>query len=173
MDKQSSQDPSKKRLDAYQRMLYWIKQNISQWHNPEHHKQLSAHLAHAKQKILEFEQLSEDEVQKIAGYLERDMHEAAYFLVEAKKWLSDWLYFDYKVIEHDLWQAFSEVANKTALEYEQFNYDLKHGLIYYSDEIIGLGSVQCLSCQYVIHFKQVSVIPECPGCGHKEFTRYT
>lgn len=150
---------------VYQKALQWMEKNL------EERQKLNERLHQAKQKMIELEHLSEEEAHKVTEYLERDLHEAVYFLNDAEKWLADWLYFDYKVIKQDLWDAFLAVANKTALEYEQFKFDLKHGLTYHTDEIIGLGSLQCLSCQHKIHFEQVSIIPTCPKCGHTDFAR--
>ena len=58
-------------------------------------------------------ELSREEAERVAGYVERDMKDAAGFLGETHQELADWLKFDLRMIESRLLEMFANVADRT------------------------------------------------------------
>lgn len=132
-------------------------------------------LAHAiekaKEKTSELGGLTQEEIHKIADYVQRDVVDAAHTLNEEKQEdLSEWLKFDVDLIENFALDSFMSVADKTSLELAQLK---RHGEqnIYYSGEITGPGTFRCSACDKTIAFKSTSEIPACPACGALSFVR--
>ena len=42
---------------------------------------------------------------------------------------------------------------------------------FHSGTLAGIGSFQCKTCDYVVSLAAEDTLPECPGCGGKEFVR--
>ena len=55
---------------------------------------LLKHIANARETAIELGELTRDESEKIAAWLERDLHDAGQHLVSTGKELGDWLHFD-------------------------------------------------------------------------------
>lgn len=167
--------PPKERLvQGYEKMLSRVKDEIDQFQHkagPVVHD----HIDQAKQKAVELEELSEEEAQKIAVYLQRDLHDAASFLSDAKRVIGDWLYFDAQVAEDKLWHMFSDVADKTSLEIFEFKQRLRMDTEtrenYRAGDVTSMGTLKCKSCGHLQHFDTVSHIPPCPKCQEGLFKR--
>ena len=125
----------------------------------------------AKETAVELEELTRDEAEKVAYYLQRDMQDAGKHLAETGHELGDWLRFDVELVEDRLLEMLALVADRTRLEMLQFEHDVEEGLAWHAGEITGPGSLACDACGAEIRFNATSEIPACPNCGHTLYHR--
>lgn len=125
----------------------------------------------AKQKAVELGELSEEEADQLGEYLRRDLQDAAKYLTDTGKALSDWLMLDLELIEEQLLNAFSQVADKTRLELAYWAEQARYGQDYHTGETIGMGTFACVNCGKRLYFHQAECMPPCPQCGHTLFKR--
>lgn len=125
----------------------------------------------AKLRAIELREMTSEEADKIAYYVERDLHDAADYLETTGKEFSTWFNFDLQLIEARLYEMFASVADKTRLELRQLASQAQIAQQYYTGEITGIGSLVCESCGTEMHFKKTGRIPPCPKCRHTEFRR--
>ncbi len=125
----------------------------------------------AKKKTLEG--LTQTEIDDIASFLMRDVEHAAQSSSDTKNnnSLAEWLKFDINLIENFALDAFSSIADKTRLELAKIENQANKYHSYKSREVTGPGTFHCDQCNKQISFKSTSVIPECPDCSGKTFTR--
>ena len=116
-------------------------------------------------------ELSREEVDKVADYLRRDLHDAATFMSESGKQLSDWLHFDLELVEKEMMNRFAKAADRTKLELDQLNYDLEAALHYKTGQITGIGTLECEACGHTLHYHKTGRIPPCPTCHKTAFVR--
>ena len=158
---------------AYETMLHRVKEASEHWQE-KNGQQMVEYIRHAKEKAISLSELSEHEAEKIASYLQRDMNEAAKFMLKAQKLFRESLYFDWKVIEDKLYNACSQVADKTMLELQQFKQQLTmRDVIYRAGEVAGPVSLKCTKCGHHVLIDNVREIPCCPVCQHTDFIRLT
>ena len=125
------------------------------------------------EKASELVELSREEVDKVADYLRRDLHDAATFMAESGRQLGDWLHFDMALVEKEVIARFANAADRTKLELDQLNYDLEAALHYKTGQITGIGTLECESCGHTLHFHKTGRIPPCPKCYATQFVRAT
>jgi len=125
----------------------------------------------ARDTAVELGELTRDEAEKVAYYVQRDLEDAGHHLADTGHELGDWLRFDVELIEDRLLDALSMAADHTRLEMLQFERELETGPAWNSGEIAGPGTLQCDSCGEPIHFHATGEIPACPNCGHTVYHR--
>jgi predicted RNA-binding Zn-ribbon protein involved in translation (DUF1610 family) len=125
----------------------------------------------ARDTAVELGELSRDEAEKVAFYLQRDLQDAGQHLAETGHELGDWLRFDVNLIEDRLLETLLKVADHSKLEMLQFQEELETGPRWNSGEISGPGTLVCDSCGKQVHFHATGVIPNCPNCGHTVYHR--
>ena len=159
-------------LHAYDDMMVRVKTAIEE---AEEHTlpTLQRYIHNARDKAVELEELTRDEAEKIAGYLQRDLHDAGKHLADSGHELGDWLRFDIHQIELRLKDALLKAADHTRLEMMKFENDIEEGPAYNTGEITGPGTLVCASCDAVIRFHATGYIPNCPNCGHTVYHRKT
>lgn len=170
MEKPDLEQAKQKLTQAYEKMLHRTKTAYEDF-NENTRPKIHEHIQEAKQKAVELGELTEEEAQQIADYLQRDLHDAAVYLVEFKQSLSDWLYFDWKLAESNLWKSFSKLADQTALELYEFKQQIRPKTEYKTGEVFGVGTVKCVDCEQLLHFRETSHIPPCPNCKGDSFVR--
>ncbi len=126
---------------------------------------------HARETAVELGELSREEADKIATYIERDMKDAAEFLVETRQDFKDWFQFDVQLIEAKLFDMFASVADQTSIELRELAERAKRVSRYKTGEIIGPGTLQCTACGEQLHFEKAGHIPPCPKCHGTEYKR--
>ena len=116
--------------------------------------------------------LEEDasEFTQMAQWIMRDLIAAAQHLNESGQELKDWLGFDLTLIKNELWQRFTEAADKTTLELLKLK-QIAANAEYHTGEIVGLGSLICDQCQAQLHFYKPGHIPPCAKCHGTRFHR--
>ena len=126
----------------------------------------------AKDKTSAQDSLSHEDMELVSGYVTRDLdHAASSLKAENKDSFSEWLKFDVDLIENFALDAFMDLADKTRIELAMLEQKAKNYHPYHSGEITGPGTFMCEECGKEIAFKSTSVIPDCPKCGAKAFTR--
>ncbi len=126
----------------------------------------------SKEKAGKTSDLTQEELNKVSGYVKRDLETAAHGLSdkEDSNSLSDWFKFDIELIENFTLDAFLSVADKTRLELAKLG-ELAKKHSYQSGDITIPGTFICDNCGKEIAFKTPSEIPECPVCHAKTFIR--
>ncbi|MDD5320274.1 MAG: zinc ribbon-containing protein [Methylococcales bacterium] len=126
----------------------------------------------SKEKTGKTSDLTDEELDKLSGYVKRDIEHAAHGLSdkEDKDSLSEWFKFDIELIENFTLDAFLSVADKTRLELAKLE-KMAEAHTYHSGDITGPGTFVCDDCGKEIAFKTASEIPECPACHAKTFIR--
>jgi hypothetical protein len=126
----------------------------------------------AKAKIIHSGELTHEEVEKVSGYVKRDIEHAAHGLTHEadNESLAEWFKFDVELIENFALDAFLSVADKTRIELAKLQQAaIKH--TYHSGEITSPGTFICDACGKEIAFKAPSEIPHCPACHTDTFIR--
>jgi len=158
--------PTEKLIHAYNKMMERaLKQAESGIHS------MKQAFDWARDKAVDLDELTREEAEEIADYLKRDFHEAAHYLADTGHELRDWLHLDIGLIEQSLLELISSVADKTQIELKQIEQQARLASEYHTGQITGPGSLKCIECGEVLHFKQTGHIPPCPKCRHSVFIR--
>lgn len=167
-----NEDKSNRRkwLDAYDDMMVRVKTAIEEAEEATLPK-LRETIREARDKAVELEELTREEAEKIAWYLQRDLEDAGKHLAETGQELGDWLRFDIHRIEERLLEVLMRVADHTRLEMLQFEQEIRSGPAWNAGEITGPGTLECAACKTPMHFHATGYIPECPNCGHTVYHR--
>ncbi len=126
----------------------------------------------AQQKAIELGELSKEEADKVANYLKRDLQDISEYMQETQSQFSDWLSFEASILESKMFDWLNLVADQTKVQWNQFNEQARKSQQYHSGEITGPGTLECIACQQVLHFKKTGHIPPCPKCHGTGFKRY-
>ncbi|MGZ4959668.1 MAG: zinc ribbon-containing protein [Methylomonas sp.] len=127
----------------------------------------------AKEKTSSLGGHTQEEINKVADYVMRDVEHAAtsQSLEEENNSLSEWLKFDIDLLENFALDAFMGIADKTRVKLAALEMDAKQYHPYQSGDIASPGTFVCDTCGKHIAFKSTSVIPDCPECQGKSFSR--
>ena len=163
-------DPVEAMGEAYELMLERISEN---YHKLEKKAvpEMSHLLAEAREKAVELGELSREEADKLADYLRRDLEDAGHFLGKTGNEFSDWLGFETSLLGDRLLELFKKAADKTTLELMQLESQPDEPSSYNTGEITGIGSLVCVACGEVLHFKKPGRIPPCPKCHATHYQR--
>jgi DNA-directed RNA polymerase subunit RPC12/RpoP len=159
-------------LDAYDDMMVRVKTAIEEAEEATF-PAIQRYIHKARDTAVELEELTKEEAEKIAYYLERDLEDAGKHLAESGHELGDWLRFDIGLIEDRLLEALLKAADHTRLEILEFERDLKEGPPWNAGDVTGPGTLVCASCGNSIHFHATGYVPVCPNCGHTVYHRKT
>ncbi|MDP2099190.1 MAG: zinc ribbon-containing protein [Methylobacter sp.] len=126
----------------------------------------------SKEKTGKDSDLTRDELDKVSGFVKRDIEHAAQGLSaqEDNDSLSEWFKFDIELIENFTLDAFLSLADKTRLELARLG-QIAEAHTYHSGDITVPGTFTCDDCGKEIAFKSPSEIPDCPKCHGKTFIR--
>ena len=132
--------------------------------------QLRHLIAKARDKAVEFDELSSEDADKVANWLERDISDFTSYLRETGRELKDWLGFETVLIESGFLDLLLKAADETTVELIQLR-ESAHKAPYLTGEITGPGALVCDQCGEKLHFHKVSKIPPCPQCHATTFHR--
>ncbi len=160
-----------KLVDAYNKIITHLHEDLG-----DASRTLARALEAAKEKLSEIGGLTQEEINKVADYVKRDIEEAAHSLGTSEQEsdeesLAEWLKFDIELLENFAWDAFMSVADKTRIELAKLEQMAKLNNLYLTGEITGPGTLVCEQCGEQLTFKTTSEIPKCPKCGGKTFKR--
>jgi len=122
------------------------------------------------QKSSAFGELSSAELNKVADYLKRDLHDAATYMAENNAEFKQWLFIDTELIEDYLYDHFSKAADQTTIELNQLKANAEMAE-YHTGEITGIGVLVCDACGEQLHFAKAGHIPPCAKCHETKFHR--
>ncbi|MCG8045558.1 MAG: zinc ribbon-containing protein [Candidatus Thiodiazotropha endolucinida] len=170
MSPSTPQDPFDRLASAYDKMLNEV-HKAAQSARENTLPGIKEYLADAREKLIELGELSREEAEKVSGYIERDMKDAANYLLETGEQLSAWWRFDVQQVENRLFEMFTGVADQTKLELAKLAERASRSSLYHTGEVTGPGTLVCTSCNKEMHFKKTGHIPPCSGCKGTEFKR--
>jgi hypothetical protein len=156
--------------EAYERMLERAMEDYHQAGEktgPTLHRFIDA----AKERAVELEELSREEAEKIAGYLKRDLIDAAEYSTETGEELREWLGFEARLIENQMLSLFMSAADKTTVELLELKENARRASTYYAGEATGPGTLICDACGAPQRFHKARRISPCPNCHGTEFHR--
>ncbi len=159
-----------KLVDAYNTMMKRVHTAIDQAEE-KMIPTLEHNLEEAEMRAIELGELTREEAEKVTGYLKRDVEEAARYLQETGDDFSNWIQFDYELIEDAVKEAFMNVADQTKLQLEQLSEKAAEANSYHTGEVTGIGTLVCENCGEKLHFKKTGHIPPCPKCQATRFKR--
>ncbi|HKK13714.1 MAG TPA: zinc ribbon-containing protein [Gammaproteobacteria bacterium] len=172
----SEQNPDPQRTErlsrAYNHMMERVKSVIDA-SEKDAIPTLQRNIEQARDKAVELGELSRDEADKVALWVRRDTEEAARYLSDTGLDLRDWLRIDLGLIEDRVLDSLFAVADRTRLDYLQFQEELAEHALWQTGEITGPGVLRCAACGEEIHFHQTGRIPPCPACHATTFRRPT
>lgn len=163
-------DPLDRLTDAYETMLAHVHDAMRQTREqglPE----LRTYLGEVREKMVEIGELTREEAEQIAGYIERDIKDAAGYLADTGAQISEWWRFDVQQVEERLREMFIQVADQTSLELRNLAQRARAASSYHTGEVTGPGTLVCTHCGKQMHFHKTGRIPPCPGCHGTEFRR--
>ncbi len=156
-----------KRVNAYDNMVQHLHESLQNTS-----KTLSHGIETAKEKTSEIGGLTQEELNKVADNVKRDIEEAAHSIKgEGNDSLAEWFKFDIDLIENFAVDAFMSCADKTRVSLAQLEQLARESSIYESGEITSPGTFICSSCGKQIVFTTTTEIPDCPACGNNTFQR--
>jgi len=170
MTAKRSGDPLERMVDAYEAMLHRVHEAVEATEEKTV-PGLRRALSQARDKAVELNELTREEAERLAGYLERDLTDLSRFVADTGQDFRDWFRFDLKLVEQRVLDLFLGVADHTSLALRELAERARQASRYRAGEITGPGTLICTYCGEVMHFPHVSRIPPCPGCHGQEFRR--
>lgn len=172
MTDSDEQTPASERLvRAYDRMMEHVRSALDKAEHSARPK-LSTVLENAKDKVVELGEVSREEAERVAKFLQRDVEAAADYLTSnTAEDLVNWFKFDIELIEERLLELFTSVADRTKLELMMLEEQARRADQYHTGEITGIGTLHCATCGQAVHFHSTGHIPPCPKCHATRFTR--
>ena len=125
----------------------------------------------AMEKASELGELTREEAEEVAGYVRRDLHDAAEFINDSGSELRDWLRFDLDVVEQSLAGMFAQMVDHTKLELDKLEQRANAVGEWHTGEIVGIGTLECKGCGEHLHFHHTGHIPPCPKCRGTTYRR--
>jgi len=125
----------------------------------------------AMEKASELGELSREEAAEVAGYVRRDLHDAAEFINDSGSELRDWLRFDMEVVERSVAEMFAQMVDHTKLELDKLEQRANAVGEWTTGEIVGIGTLECKGCGELLHFHHTGHIPPCPKCRGTAYRR--
>ncbi|MFV2031168.1 MAG: zinc ribbon-containing protein [Gammaproteobacteria bacterium] len=115
--------------------------------------------------------LSKEESGRLGKALKRDIKNANKVLNQQRKELKDWLSFDLTLVEDKFIELIDRAADKTWLDFRDFENEEIHASLYRTGEVCSAGTLCCRDCGQTMNLSKSSHIPPCPKCHHTEFYR--
>ncbi len=163
--------PGAERLvEAYNRMMERVKTAFDLGDH-ETRPSLQRSIDQAKHRAVELGEITREEAESIAQWLKRDLDDAGYYLASSGSELRQWLRFDIEMVEERLFDFFAQAADRSRLEFLDFENLVTAGSQYSTGEVTSPGTLSCESCGKVIHFHATGHIPPCPACHKTRFRR--
>jgi rubrerythrin len=123
----------------------------------------------AKQQMADIGGYSQNEINRVAEFVLRDLHSAAGDTHRGE--LGEWLKFDIGLVENFALDAFWSLADKARVQLTALQWQADLPREYQAGEIASPGTFICQQCGKTIAFKSTSSIPSCPACNHGYFSR--
>ena len=163
-------DPFDTLSEAYATMYEHVGDDL---HKSEDRTGLLIHdlIDEAKDKIKDLEEMAEEDAEKLAVWLKRDLDEAINYVSETEYAIKDWLGFETSQIENAMIHALLETTDKTTLALLKMKQHVHKPYDYHTGEVAGFGTLICDECGEKLHFHKAGKIPPCPRCHETSFHR--
>lgn len=125
----------------------------------------------ARDKAVELGELTQNEADRVAKYLARDLSDVKVFLNETGKEIKDWLGFETSLLESEIGNLLLEVADDTTVDLillKAMSQDEEHYLI---NQISGPGTLICDGCGEKLKLRRTTKLSACQKCGSDSFHR--
>lgn len=166
----ADKDPVDRMVDAYDNMVHHV-HDAAERVEKRTLPWLQSSLEEAQEKAVELNELTREEIEKVASYVERDLHEAAHYISDTGNEFQDWLRFDKAVVQSRVLDAFATMADHTSEALKQFSDQARLANTYFAGEITSPGVLQCSGCGEEVTYKKTRRISPCPNCNGDEFMR--
>jgi len=166
----TDQNRQEKLISGYDRMLKrvrdWV-QDVEDKTVPAIEKAIDA----AREKATELGELTREEAEQVSDYVQRDLLHLGEHINKEDQDLKTWFHIDMELIEDELTDIFSSVADPTTVELLRLKETAILSDFWKTGEITGPGVLQCTECDEQLHFHKISHIPPCPKCHATLFKR--
>jgi hypothetical protein len=125
----------------------------------------------AKEEAIKLKQVSEENGEKLAEWLKRDLDDAVSYLAETGHELKDWLGFETRLLESEFIDLLLKAADNTTLKLIQLKKNADKASTYHTGEITGPGTLLCSQCGEKLHFYKSGKVPPCPKCHATVYKR--
>ncbi len=170
MSEHEKPDAVDKLVDAYERMLKRTHETIE--HAEKETVPMFRELLYkTRDNMVELGELTREEANRVADYLERDIKDAASYIADTGEDLKSWWRFDLDQIEQKMLDMFSRVADQTSVQLQSWAEQARQAGLYNTGEITGPGALQCDACGAEMHMHKAGRIPPCPKCHATSFKR--
>jgi polyhydroxyalkanoate synthesis regulator phasin len=170
MSEHKKPDAVDKLVEAYERMLKRTHETIDQAEK-EAVPAVRELLHKTRDNMVELGELTREEANKVAEYVERDIKDAARYIAETGEDLRKWWRFDLDQIEQRMLDTFSQVADQTSVQLHNWAEQARQASLYHTGEVTGPGTLLCESCGAQMHMHKTGRIPPCPKCHATGFKR--
>jgi polyhydroxyalkanoate synthesis regulator phasin len=170
MSEHEKPDTVDKLVDAYERMLKRTHETIEQAEK-ETVPAFRELLHKARDNMVELGELTREEANKVADYVERDIKDAASYIADTGEDLKKWWRFDLDQIEQKLLDTFSQVADQTSVQLQNWAEQARQASLYHTGEVTGPGTLVCDACGAEMNMHKAGRIPPCPKCHATSFSR--
>jgi len=156
--------------NAYHRLMEALK---GIWEDTENRTipPLKEGLELSKQKLSDLGELTREELDTVGGYLQRDLQDAAKFLEQSGKVVSDWIKRDLEFAEYKFTELFADLAETTRSRLDELAEQARQVGEWHTGEITGPGTLICKSCGEELHYEKAGHIPPCPKCRGTTYRR--
>jgi polyhydroxyalkanoate synthesis regulator phasin len=166
-----SDNPQKESTDrlveAYEKMVHQLHEGVEHLEK-QTLPNLRDRLAAVREKMVELGELSREEAEKVSGYLQRDLEDAAHFIAETNEEFRQWLRFDVELIEDRLLNSLAKVADQTSLQLKAWA-DRARRTPYHTGEVTGPGSLACIACGRYWHYTKTGTLRLAPIAKPRNF----
>lgn len=121
--------------------------------------------------LVETGEATEEEARRASWFLKRDLTEALQYLAQGGENLSNWLGIDWAGAEQELLGQMQALADKTQLEWLEWQEDWAHAGIYHQGELVLGGVLECCQCGASQTLTGLSEVLACSHCQSTEFRR--
>jgi len=163
-------DKQDKLIRGYDQMLKRIRewvQDVEDTTVPAIEKAIDA----AREKATELNELTREEAEQVGEYVQRDLLHLGEHLDKEDQDLKSWFQMDMELIEDELADIFTSVADPTTVELLKLKELATLSDYWKTGEVTGPGVLQCTECDELLHFHKISHIPPCPKCRATLFKR--
>lgn len=151
---------------GYETMLHRARAALA-----EHLPTVREAVDHAKEKAVELGELTREEAERVREYLRRDVEDAGAYLADTRRELTDWLHLERDLIESQLLDSLSVLADQTRLEYEKLAAQAQRADERHTGEVVAPGTLRCTQCGERLRFSESGHVPPCPKCHGTVFRR--